>query len=330
MFRLEKTSWRQHSGLVRKSFLTIVFAGLSVSMLLAQDHYHHLIMGSYKTFEKATEAMPTIMETTGRQPTVLFPQASSDWFRISAYQSVNRAEVEGFSREMARNGKPKGWILTLAPVTRSTMRNSPQGLQQNSNQRIAGTSIAAAQNGDARYHLIVGSFQTYEKASEALVEYEDKGLEPYIVFPVGEVKAYRISVYVADNREEVASYSNMLSRSGMQKGWIFEEAGTTTSQSPLAGNTRSNARLASANTSATTGAVYHLIGGSFKRYDDATSYMDAARTFGGVPQILWPEDGEQENFRVSIISSSNRSEVEAFKRQLEARGLQAGWILAKS
>ena len=298
-------------------------------MLMAQDHYHHLIMGSYKTFEKATEAMPTIMETTGRQPTVLFPQASTDWFRISAYQSVNRAEVEGFSREMARNGKPKGWILTLAPVTRSTMRNSPQGLQQNTNQRIAGISTSTQTPG-ARYHLIVGSFQTYEKASQALTEYENKGLEPYIVFPVGDVKAYRISVYVADNREEVASYSSMLSRSGMQKGWIFEEAGTTTAQSPLVSNTRSNSRVASASWGVTSGVVYHLIGGSFKRYDDATSYMDAARSFGGIPEILWPEDGEQENFRVSIISSSNRAEVEAFKRQLEARGLQAGWILAKS
>lgn len=289
-------------------------------MLIAQTSYHHLVMGSYKTFEKASQAMPQIERVSGSQAVVLFPDSESDWYRVSAYQSVNRAEVEGFSRALQRQGKPKGWILTLSPSSTAVTRSSSQPSDQSSGRRMASSAAGSS----SRFHLIMGSFQTYEKAEEAMLSLKSKGLEPYIVFPTGNVQAYRVSVYTADDRSEVQAYSTMLGRSGHSGAWILEEASSATSQSAIGATSRSNARVAT-----NSGVTYHLIGGSFKRYDEATEYMDAARAMGATPEILWPANGEQGNFRVSLKSSKNRAEVDAFKQQLEARGNSSIWVLAK-
>lgn len=318
MFRLTENRRLQQSGWMKKTFLVLGILCCAGSVLISQTSYHHLVMGSYKTFEKASQAMPQIEQVTGSKAVVLFPDSESDWYRVSAYQSVNKAEVEGFSRALQRQGKPKGWILTLNPAT-SLMRSAPQTTDQNSGRRVASTGA-----NPSRYHLVMGSFQTYEKAEEELATLKAKGLEPYIVFPTGNVQAYRVSVYTADDRSEVQAYSTMLGRSGYSGAWILEESANTTSQSAIGTNTRSNARTASS--SSTT---FHLIGGSFKRYDEATEYMDAAREMGATPEILWPANGEQGNFRVSLISSKNRSEVDAFKQQLESRGNNSTWVLAK-
>lgn len=304
---------------MKKTFLVLGMLCCAGTVLIAQTNYHHLVMGSYKTFEKASQAMSQIEQVTGSNSVVLFPDSESDWYRVSAYQSVNRAEVEGFSRSLARQGKPKGWILTLNPSTAVT-RSAAQTSNQNSSSRLASATTANL----SRYHLVMGSFQTYEKAEEELVSLKAKGLEPYIVFPTGSVQAYRVSVYTADDRSEVQAYSTMLGRSGHTGAWIFEEPANSTSQSVIGTNSRSNARTAQSN-----GATYHLIGGSFQRYDEATEYMDAARAMGATPEILWPANGEQGNFRVSLISSKNRAEVDAFKQQLEARGNNSIWVLAK-
>lgn len=296
-------------------------------MLWAQAHYHHLIMGSYNTFEKASSALPEIADLTGQQPVILFPQASSDWYRLSVYQSGNRAEVEAFSRNLARSGTPKGWILSLSPTSHVAMRSSQTNVQHSADLRVTANASSSAASAN-KFHLILGSFTSYQKASEALRTYEEKGLEPYIIFPSAHLKTYRISVYLADNRSEVASYSTMLVRSGMSKGWILEEAGASDDlQQPQVAN-RSAARLSNPAGQESTNPVYHLIGGSFERYDEATSFMDAARAMGGIPQILWPENGEQGTFRVSVFSSTNRSETEAFQQQQQAKGMSGGWILS--
>lgn len=318
MFRLTKNRRLQQSGWMKKTFLVLGMLCCAGTVLIAQTSYHHLVMGSYKTFEKASQAMPQIEQVSGSKSVVLFPDSESDWYRVSAYQSVNRAEVEGFSRSLQRQGKPKGWILTLNPST-AVMRSAPQTVDQNTGRRVASATASPS-----RYHLVMGSFQTYEKAEEELVSLKSKGLEPYIIFPTGNVQAYRVSVYTADDRSEVQAYSTMLGRSGHSGAWIFEEAANTTSQSAISTATRSNARVANS-----SGATYHLIGGSFKRYDEATEYMDAARAMGATPEILWPANGEQGNFRVSLKSSKNRAEVDAFKQQLEARGNNTTWVLAK-
>lgn len=320
MFRFTENRRLQQSGWLKKTFLVLGIICCTGSVLFAQNSYHHLVMGSYKTFEKASLAMSQIQQTTGSQPVVLFPDSESDWYRVSAYQSMNRAEVEGFSRNLQRQDKPKGWILTLSPSV-AVMRSASQTSERNAGRRMASSTASSS-----RYHLIMGSFQTYDKAEEAMTTLKSKGLEPYVVFPTGDVRAYRVSVYAADDRPEVQAYATMLSRSGHSGAWIFEEPSSATSQSPIGNSTTTNARVASSQTGS---ATYHLIGGSFKRYDEATEYMDAARAMGGTPEILWPPNGEQGNFRVSLKSSRNKPEVEAFKRQLEARGNRATWILAK-
>lgn len=319
MFRITENRRLQQSGWMKKTFLVLGILCCAGTMLIAQTSYHHLVMGSYKTFEKASQAMSQIEQVSGSKSVVLFPDSESDWYRVSAYQSVNRAEVEGFSRALQRQGKPKGWILTLSPETAVT-RSASQITDQNASRRVA----TATSSSSSRFHLIMGSFQTYEKAGEAMTSLTEKGLEPYVVFPTGDVQAYRVSVYTADDRSEVQAYSTMLARSGHSGAWILEESSNVTSQSVIGTAPGSNARVAT-----TSGATYYLIGGSFKRYDEATEYMDAARSMGATPEILWPANGEQGNFRVSLKSSTNRAEVAAFKQQLEARGNNATWIFAK-
>lgn len=317
MFRLTENRRLQQSGWMKKTFLVLGILCCAGTVLFSQTSYHHLVMGSYKTFEKASKAMTQIEQVSGSKSVVLFPDSESDWYRVSAYQSVNRAEVEGFSRSLQSQGKPKGWILTLNSAP-TVMRSVASSADENSGRRVASTASGS------RYHLVMGSFQTYEKAEEELVSLKSKGLEPYIVFPTGNVQAYRVSVYTADDRSEVQAYSSMLGRSGHGGAWILEESANATSQSAIGTNTRSNARVTTS-----TGATYHLIGGSFKRYDEATEYMDAARSMGATPEILWPANGEQGNFRVSLKSSENRAVVDAFKQQLESSGNNSTWVLAK-
>lgn len=317
MFRLINNRRLQQSGWLKKTFLTLGIICCTGAMLMAQGSYHHLVLGSYKTFEKASEAMGQAEQISGAQASILFPDADTDWYRVSVYQSTNRAEVEGFSQNLQRQGKPKGWILTLSP-SQSATRSAAQA--STSAQRTASAS-------SSRYHLVMGSYQTYEKAEEGMNSLRTKGLEPYIVFPAGDVQAYRVSVYAAGNREEVQAYSTMLARSGHSGAWIYEEASSSTSVSPIGNTSGSNTRVASSSVS--NGATFYLIGGSFERYDEATEYVEASRSIGATPEILWPENGEQGNFRVSLKSSKVKAEVEAYKRELAAGGHGSFWILAK-
>ncbi len=300
--------------------LTLFLSVCSGLPLLAQSGYHHLILGSFKTFEKASEALSQAQQTGALNPVILFPDDSNSWYRLSGYQSLHRAEVETFSRNLARQGKPKGWILTQTSTSISRGTSSPAA-----SQRLATPTTEVSQ---ARFHLVMESHPTFEKAEEGVAALRAKGMEPYVVFPSGTTQAYRVSVYAASDRSEVDAYAKMLSRSGMKGGWILEESGApTTSVSPLTG---SNARMATPSaTAARSNASYHLIGGSFARFDEASDFAEASRAHGATPMIIFPEDGQQGNFRVSLRQSRNRGEIESFQRQLQNKGMNPGWIMAQ-
>ncbi len=323
MPRLQVVQRKQQSGWFRSVCLMLLILGGSGAMLNAQSDYHHLILGSFKTFDKASEALSQVEQVTGRQPVILFPEKIGGWYRVSVYQSVNRAEVESYSQSLQRQGKSKGWILSLNPVPETTRGTSSA---TNTNRRTANPGMVSSPS-ETTYHLIAQSYTTYEAAQEGVADLQAKGMEPYVLFPTGPIQAYRVSVYAADNREEVNSYKRMLNLSGITGSWIHEEVQVSAMRG---GASQSNARSRSnARTSGNSSTTFYLIVGSFERYDEATDFMEAARSKGSPAQILWPEDGQQGNFRISLFSSTNRQEVEAFKSQLQAKGMRSGWILVR-
>ncbi|MDP5169343.1 MAG: SPOR domain-containing protein [Bacteroidia bacterium] len=318
----------QQSGWLRRTILAAGMLLSAGSMLIAQNGYYHLIMGSHKTFEKASQMLSALENTPGGyHPIILFPENDNGWYRVSGYQSLNRAEVEAFSKSVTKESMAeKPWILSLqTPVTRSAQATST------SNQRVAspGQAVTVPAASNSRYHLIAGSHPTAAIAMQQVAELTAKGLEPYVVFPSGNETRYRVSVYVANNRPEVQAYSTMLTRSGQKELWILEESGSSTSQSPLSSS--SNARISTPTSSSAIAArkvTYHLIGGSFSRYDEASDFVVAAKGLGISPSIMWPENGNQDKFRVSFYSSASKEEVEAYERSLKAKGISNMWIMA--
>ena len=306
----------------RMIFTAIFFLAIS-SLAYGQQAYYHLIVSSKATLAEA-DAAAKAYKVPGMtlSPTILFPAEGEKWYRVSAYQSTQRPEVENISRQLVAKGKPKGWILTLNAGQRGAA--SPAAGTASTARREASQAAPASASGNVRYHLIVGSHPSYEVAQTQVDQLTAKGMEPYVVFPMGEVSAFRVSVFNSANKREIDAYATRLrQRYPSMSNWILEEQATSSTLNPAL------SQRVSRPAAAATGTTYYLIGGNFARYDQASDFAEASRAYGANPRILVPDQGQQGNFRVSLWESANKTEVEAYQQQLVQRGLPGGWILAK-
>jgi cell division septation protein DedD len=309
------------TGIFRLIYLSILsFFCLASSHLAAQPAYYHLIAGSFDEFSAASEMVSTL-KAKGKDPVLLFPGESSERYRVSAFQSLNRAEVAAYHKDLKRQGEGKTyWILSLSPqanrVDPANLRTSSQPLPTDGTGNI--------------YHLIVGSFDDFDAADRSVTALEEQGYEPYVLMPGGQVDHYRVSVYRSMDREEIEAYGSLLRKRGKQNGWIYEEepGTTTTFNQPMASD---NARLTPGTelrASSANNQTYHLIAGSFERFDQASKFADLMRNQGYNPFIMFPEMSDGKTFRVSVYQSTQRNRVEAFKQNLAQQGTK-GWILAQ-
>jgi cell division septation protein DedD len=284
-----------------RSFLVLIFCCAALA-LQAQTAQFHLIAGSFDTFQTASDFAGGLKGANGMNPQVLMPDASTPKYRVSVYHSSNRTEVQSFQNSLKGKGLGKGyWVLA---------------------QQGAATSVAAASrpatgaaSGKPVYHLIVSSFDDLGPANEALKTLRAEGFTPYLLYPKGKEKTYRVSVYQADNKREVQSFSSFLKKRGKPAGWVYEEPAGAAASVPAG----ANARMA-----APGAATYHLIGGSFARFDQASEYANTVRPLGYDPLILFPEATDGGKFRVSLYRSTSRTEVEAYKKQMNNT---TAWVL---
>jgi len=310
-----------HTGIFRLVSLVVLgFACLASSHLMAQQAYYHLIAGSFDEFSAASEMVSTL-EAKGSKPVLLFPGEGSERYRVSVFQSLNRNEVAAYHKTLKRNGQGKNyWILSMNPQAQNS---NP------TNMRTAQQPVPTDGTGKV-YHLIVGSFDNLGAADRSVTALEEQGYEPYVLMPGGQVNNYRVSVYRSMDREEIETYSSLLRKRGKQNGWIYEEepGTTTTFNQPIAPD---YARLTPGTEMRPPSAndkTYHLIAGSFERFDQASEFADLMRNKGYNPFIMFPEMSDGKSFRVSVYQSTQRKRVEAFKQNLAQQGTE-GWIFVQ-
>lgn len=288
----------------------------------AQQGNHYLIAGSFDTFETASE-MVASLKTKGYNPLIIFPDGSTKKYRVSVYHSLNKQEVESFSSGLkAKDKNTKAyWVYSQQDPASMATRSSEVA---DSNKRVKKEDKkkkAKIDNSKPVYHLIRGSVNSFESAQEQVATLAAKGYEPYIIFPSGAQTGYRISVYASNEKEEVEAYSDLLKKKGEATGWIFEEKPGSKVTSTLGAKTATQARI-----SAGEGPTYHLIGGSYKGFDQASEYADQMKAKGYDPLIMFPELGKYDSFRVSVFRSTDKTEVTSFNQSMVSKGEKAGWV----
>ncbi|MDX2286342.1 MAG: SPOR domain-containing protein [Bacteroidia bacterium] len=286
-----------------RSFLALALCCAALAAQ-AQTAQYHLIAGSFDTFQTASDFAGGLKGANGMNPQVLMPDASTPKYRVSVYHSSNRTEVQSFQNGLKSKGLGKGyWVLAQQGPATSVA--------------AAGTRPAAGTaSGKPVYHLIVSSFDDLAPANQALNTLRAEGFTPYLLYPKGKEKGYRVSVYQADNKREVQSFSSFLKKRGKPAGWVYEEPAGSAAAVPPGANARMGAPAGT--------ATYHLIGGSFARFDQASDYANTVRPLGYDPLILFPEATDGGKFRVSLYRSTSRTEVEAYKKQ---KNNTTAWVL---
>ncbi|MEZ4826607.1 MAG: SPOR domain-containing protein [Bacteroidia bacterium] len=290
----------------------------------AQQEMHYLIAGSFDSFETASE-MVTSLKSKGYNPLIIFPSGESKKYRVSVYYSLNKQEVESFSSGLkAKDKNTKSfWVYSQQdPAAAAVATRSSEA--DNSNKRVKKEEKKKKVKLDQSqpvYHLVKSSVNSFESAQEQVSTLSAKGYEPYIIFPSGGQSGYRVSVYASNDREEVQAYSGLLKKKGEPAGWILEETPGNKVTTTLGAKTSTMARI-----SAGEGSTYHLIGGSYKGFDQASAYADAMKAKGYDPLIMFPELGKYDSFRVSVFRSTDKNEVTQFNQSMVNKGEKGGWI----
>ncbi|MEM7658682.1 MAG: SPOR domain-containing protein [Bacteroidota bacterium] len=323
-----------------RSFLSILslslFLALPAEKLFAQNAYYHLIAGSYDDFPSAKTYAETL-KARNYNSLVLFPTLDSKNYRVSVYHSANKGDVQGYWTQLKKAGinAKSFWILTQQPVgaTATAVGTAPQVRVADGSLRGAGT-----------YHLISGSFQQYDKAEEAKAAMAAQGFNSNVLFPDSKDGSYRVSIYRSPNRKEVETYSSMLKKRGKNPGWILLDDGTVSSTSSVARVSNTSAvttggkimlgpkggsatSTAPASRVAVSNVTYHLIGGSYKNFNQANNFSESLKAKGFDTLIMFPEPGVSSAFRVSTYRSNDKAQVTAFQRNVEAQQLlKKTWV----
>jgi len=204
-----------------------------------------------------------------------------------------------------------------------------------------------AQQESTTYHLIVGSFKTFEQADQHIRKLAAEGIEAVTLFPNSQTKLYRVSVYHSKNRDEVKAFQANLKRLGKEAGWIYAEkplpppAKTQAPAAAAAAEIQTTARsltAASASKSsppATTSnpeidpnITYYLIAGSHPDFETANNHAAELQADGFETLILLPDE-ESDKYRVSVYFTHDKREIDAYASYLRRGGKVKGWILAR-
>ena len=297
------------------------FLQISAATISAQNGYYHLINASFKTFEAASTHVKGLQSDRDYSPVILMPADNSSYYRVSIYQSFDRKKVSAYDKMLKGKGKKSGWVFAQVET-----------VPNNAVSRSSGNTNSAPKTSDGTlYHLVVGSFDTFTQAYSEQNKREEKGFEPYILNPDPDNSKYRVAVYYSENRKEVERYSSLLKRRGEKGGWILEDTGGARTSVKTADVSTETSRISDVTSSVAEvdqNHTYHLIGGSFKRFDQASNLAEALKKKGIDPLIMWPEkDGGY--FKVSVYRSTNKQEVKAFGETAKNNGIVNGWVFTQ-
>jgi cell division septation protein DedD len=182
---------------------------------------YHLIVGSFDNLTAADRSV-LALEEQGYEPYVLVPGGEMDKYRVSVYRSMDREEIETYGKLLRKRGKKDGWIYE---EEEGTITNFSQvGTAESNNARLEpGEKKATATPSDQTFHLIAGSFASFDQASDFADLMRTKGYNPFIMFPEdGNGQSWRVSVYQSTMRGRVETFKQKLGKQGTN-GWILAQ-----------------------------------------------------------------------------------------------------------
>jgi len=300
------------------SLLVGLLMGTFIATAQTTPAYYYLIAGSFDNFQAASQLV-TSLEGKGQTPVMLFPNAETKYYRVSVYSSLERAKVSAFKKGLKGAGQ-KYWILEQKPAGTSNASAN----KRTDRSTLAATEAAAEEG--MTYHLILGSFDDAETANRSVDALTAQGYEPYVLYPQTTREKYRVSVFRSNERAEIDAYSSLLKKKGKTSGWILEETAGTTSIYGQPGTIATDLPLSPGTRTVSPGNItYHLIAGSFDRFDQASAFAEKLRTKGINTLIMFPETGISQTFRVSVYQSTQRERVSIYQKDLKQRG-QSTWV----
>lgn len=183
------------------------------------DKFYYLIVGSYDDYASA-EVKVRELEVNGYEPNILLPTYDAPKYRVYVYVADNKPEIKAYQDRLNQLNRDKGWIYTQD----AEMATFSQGLSDLSAGNARGastTAVPVAPSSQVNYYLIGASYRKLDKAQEFAHEMTQLGFYPVIIPPNAGSKNYRVSLYHAENREEVAFYSQQLMQVQAHKYWIY-------------------------------------------------------------------------------------------------------------
>lgn len=294
------------------ALLCLVLAALG---LQGQTQYHHLIAGSFDNLPAASQ-LAEALKARGQNATILFPSAASPQYRVSVYASTSKPEVEAYAAALRNTGSKGYWILTINDLS------SGQVAQRSSGTQPKGSKAPAPAAGTKLYHVVVSSHNNISEATIRMQTLVSEGYEPYVLYPAVNGEPFRVGVFRSASRKEAQAYLSMQKRK-KGSGWLYEAPMPGTSGNAV--NMPGSPALPPGKAAA-AGVTYHVIAGSYSRFDQANTFAEAMKAKGLQPLILFPEPGKPQTFRVSVFRSTERASADAFKR---SSGMSSAWILAQ-
>jgi len=170
------------------------------------------------------------------------------------------------------------------------------------------------------YHLVVGSYGSFDTAKDFIDALQNRGYKPYMIFPEPGGTTYRIGVFSAKDRPAVEQFSRQVQN---LNAWIYLE--------DIPDNWPQNAKTAfyeediPAPSQIAGGTMYYLILGSFSTYEAAEELSNRLRENKYEPEILLPTI-EAPTYRVYVYSTDDKVEIEAYESKLRRTGRETGWI----
>ncbi len=171
------------------------------------------------------------------------------------------------------------------------------------------------------YHMVVGSYGTFETAKNFVDALAERGYRAYIIFPEPGGTTYRIGIFSAKDRQAVENFSRQLQ--GKLKGWIYLE--DIPSEWPSKAQDVIEEQSLPSASPITDGPMYYLILGSFTTYEAAEELADRLRENKYEPEILLPTF-DSPTYRVHVYATKSKSEIEAYASKLKRAGRETGWV----
>ena len=174
------------------------------------------------------------------------------------------------------------------------------------------------------YHLIVGSFNSFERASTLATNLKGFGYTAEILSPGQGSKKYRVSIYKNAAQSEVQRFARLAQTRFEERLWIYEVGNSIITRG---GTIPTNPQPTNpvVQVPAAASPIHYLIMGSYDNYESAWESQLALSDRGFEAGILQPENAFG-HFRVYVFYSQNRKETEDYSTMLKRGGKEGGWI----